>query len=190
MNSFADLFAPLALLLSLQPVGEAAEDAVSLTPEPEEQLRETKPVGAQRIDWLAFRSFDMRPHQGQVRIEQRVIVRISPRSRSPRQDLMSLAPQQSTLRKYEERKMEKCVPVRSIAGVQATRDNKLLLFLNDRRVVAANLLKSCSARDFYSGFYLERSDDGMLCVSRDKLQSRAGSTCEVKRMRQLVVAKK
>lgn len=127
------------------------------------------------------------PVERQVRIEQRVVVRISPQSRAPRTNLMA---EQSTLPRaqprFEERKMADCVAVKGISGVQPGSGNRLVLFLQDRRMVSARLDKSCRARDFYSGFYLERNADGMLCVARDKLQSRSGATCELTRMRELV----
>lgn len=126
------------------------------------------------------------PIQRQVRIEQRVIVRISPRQPTARQSMFAELPTRAPTSRFEERKMEKCVPVANVVGVQTGSGNRLLLFLNDRRTVTASLEKSCRARDFYSGFYIERSDDGMLCVDRDKLQSRSGANCEVERMRQLV----
>lgn len=122
----------------------------------------------------------------QVRIEQRVTIRISPQ-RSPRGNrLFASLPQQPLNTRYEERKMNKCIPVAQIAGVQTGSGNQLLLFLNDRRIVRANLEKACRARDFYSGFYVERNKDGKICIGRDKLQSRTGAVCEVARMRELV----
>jgi hypothetical protein len=61
-----------------------------------------------------------------------------------------------------------------------------MLYLRDQRIISANLEKACSARDFYSGFYVDQNSDGLLCVDRDKLHSRTGANCEVERMRQLV----
>lgn len=122
----------------------------------------------------------------QIRVEQRVVIRISPRRNPNRNSLFANLPRQSLNARYEEKKMEKCIPVSGIAGVQTGSGNQLLLFLTDRRIVKVNLEKACRARDFYSGFYVERSKDGKLCVDRDKLQSRTGANCEVDRMRQLV----
>lgn len=82
--------------------------------------------------------------------------------------------------------MDRCLPVSQIAGVQTGTGNRLLLFLNNQRIVSVNLERACRARDFYSGFYVERSDDGQICVDRDELQSRSGAKCEVERMSQLV----
>ncbi|MDD3798168.1 MAG: hypothetical protein PHE36_03210 [Novosphingobium sp.] len=128
--------------------------------------------------------------QNQVRIEQRVIIRIAPRRPSVAPDILSDLPQGEVAPQYEERKMGKCVPIKGIAGVQANSDNRLLLFLRDRRIVAINLEKSCRARDFYSGFYVEPNEDGLLCVGRDKLHSRSGANCDLDRMRQLVLVRR
>lgn len=127
------------------------------------------------------------PVQHQVRIEQRVVLRISPRSTSARQNLLAEQPRQLPAQEYEEKKIGKCLPVRSIAAVQTGSGNQLLLYTRDQRIISARLEKACRARDFYSGFYVEQNKDGMLCVERDKLQSRAGANCEISRIRQLVV---
>lgn len=82
--------------------------------------------------------------------------------------------------------MGKCVPIAGIAGVRPQHGSRLVLFMRDQRLVAADLEKACSARDFYSGFYIERSEDGQLCIERDRLQSRTGTKCEVVRLRHLV----
>jgi hypothetical protein len=56
-------------------------------------------------------------------------------------------------------------------------------------MVSLSLDKTCRARDFYSGFYVERHKDGRLCADRDRLQSRTGVKCEVERLNQLVEIK-
>ncbi|MBV7260360.1 hypothetical protein [Erythrobacter crassostreae] len=122
----------------------------------------------------------------QVRIQRRVILRIAPARNRNRNSLVAQLPRQGLNTQYEERKMDKCVPVGGIAGVQTGSGNRLLFFMRDARIISANLEKACRARDFYSGFYVEKSDDGKLCIDRDKLQSRSGAKCEVERMRQLI----
>lgn len=125
----------------------------------------------------------------QVRIEQRVVVRIAPRPGPSRQNLLAEMPQRPSAPQFEERGKEKCVPLGDIAGVQTGSGNRLVLFLRDRRMLSLNLEKSCRARDFYAGFYVEKNKDGQICVDRDKLQSRTGARCEVETMRQLVEAR-
>lgn len=141
------------------------------------------PVGTNPLS--AFRSTAT---ARQVRIEQRVVVRIAPRVPSARQNLTADLPQRELSSRFEERGKEKCVALQGIAGVQTGSGNRLVLFLRDRRMISVNLEKSCRARDFYSGFYVEKSKDGRLCVDRDRLQSRTGVSCEVETMRRLVEA--
>lgn len=144
-----------------------------------ESMPEAEPLAA----------FYERQRAHQVRIEQRVVIRITPQRPAARQQLLATLPREEIATRFEERKMDKCVAVESIAGVQTGSANRLVLFLKDKRIVTANLEKTCRARDFYSGFYLERNEDGKLCVQRDKLKSRTGVKCEVERMRQLVAVK-
>lgn len=124
------------------------------------------------------------PPVQQVRIEQRITIRIAPRRPAP-----AAAPlaRRSTPTRFVERHMSKCLPVGSIGGVGISGgDNRLLLYLRDNRIVSASLERACRARDFYSGFYLERHDDGKLCVDRDMLLARSGANCKLTRLRQLV----
>lgn len=129
------------------------------------------------------------PAAMQVRIEQRIIIRVPRQSLSP----SSLAPMPPPRRadpppppKFERRKIGKCVAMRDVTGVRVIDDDMLVLFTRDRKMIEAELERSCSARDFYQGFYMERSGDGQLCVDRDLIQARSGSKCEVERLRQLV----
>ncbi|WP_394727558.1 hypothetical protein [Altererythrobacter sp. GH1-8] len=124
--------------------------------------------------------------QHQVRIEQRVVIRISPAARAPRSNLMAEQTQPRAPQRFEERKMDDCIALKDISGVQPGSGNRLVLYMDDRTMISAQLDKSCRARDFYSGFYVERNEDGKLCVARDKLQSRSGPNCELTRMRRLV----
>ncbi|MFC0203710.1 hypothetical protein [Novosphingobium soli] len=121
----------------------------------------------------------------QVRIEQRMTIRISPRAAAPPPNMFVGIPGEGPAQ-VSERKIGKCLSISGIASVYPDRANRLLLVMRDRRVVSAELDRSCRARDFYSGFYLERSEDGRLCVDRDTLLSRSGMNCKLTRIRQLV----
>ncbi|KQM18825.1 hypothetical protein [Novosphingobium sp. Leaf2] len=120
----------------------------------------------------------------QIRIEQRMTIRISPRGSLPMPPMIVGTPW--SVDQLSERKIGKCVPIAGIASVRPDRDNRLLLFMRDRTLVRAEVGRSCRARDFYSGFYLERSEDGRLCANRDTLLSRSGMNCTLTRIRQLV----
>lgn len=119
----------------------------------------------------------------QVRIEQRLIIRITPRAPGPGPDVMrEMAGPPIALR---ERKAEKCLAVPSIFGVKPVSNSRIVLFTRDRRLYGADLDRSCNAQDFYSGFYVESAADGRLCVKRDTIHSRAGTSCTISRLREL-----
>lgn len=188
MNSVAVILAGLALALPAGVGGGApAEDARQAAPDPV-----SRPADVQVAMKQPFASLlqQYEPEsRGQVRIEQRVIIRVAP-ARNMRQDLIAdVAPGSKVALRYREQPMKRCVPMASIAGVQSGPDNRLILFMRDRHIVSAALDKACSAREFYSGFYVERSDDGLLCSGRDMLQSRTGASCGVRRLSHLVAVK-
>jgi hypothetical protein len=123
----------------------------------------------------------------QVRIEQRMTIRITPRSAAPMPpDMFVGMPGNDGIPQFTERKIGKCLSISGIASVRPDRANRLLLFMRDRRVVSAELDRSCRARDFYSGFLLEPSEDGRICVDRDTLLSRSGMNCKLTRIRELI----
>lgn len=187
MPSMLAYLAPLALIL---PIG--VSDGFSMGKEDDSAQLDPREVeimsGPSSKLETAANSLSVLPPSVayQVRIERRVTVRISPRRGAPRQNLTADLEQQPPQPiRYEEGENTECVSINSIAGVQTGSGNRLVLYLRDRRMISARLEKSCRARDFYSGFYVERGEDGNICVNRDKLQSRAGAKCELNRMREL-----
>lgn len=164
MASLSQLLAPFVVLLpALAGIGPARELAPAADP--------LQPASAE-----------------QVTIQQRVTIRINPRPAPMPMDAMMFDDGLDDSRgpRWIERKMGNCLSAGLIAGVQPIDNSRLLLILNDRRLVTARLEKGCQGRDFYSGFMVQRSDDGMICTGRDTLRSRSGSTCQVTGFRQLV----
>lgn len=145
----------------------------------------TEPESLSGIDQasLPFEDVQRWPAAQQVRIEQRITIRIAPRRSEVTGLPLARRPEP---RRFTERHMSKCLPIASIGGVGVSSDNRLLLYLRDDRLISASLERACRARDFYSGFYLERHADGKLCVDRDTLLSRSGANCKLTRMRRLV----
>ena len=192
MNALVAILSPLALLLP------AAAGQVPSGPDDgavhEAASRLDLPKG---FDGLPSRPFDVfqearRPQElGQVRIEQRVIIRISPSNPATREQMMADFRSESASRTtYQLEKLRGCVAISGIAAVQPeTAQNRLLLFMRDRRILSATLERACSARDYYSGFYIERNEDGQLCPKRDLLQSRAGASCKVAQFNRLVAVR-
>lgn len=187
MNLAAALLAPLALLVAAiggdevrdgsPPVSDIA--AAGPTEGSLPQIAPEWPIGV-------VRSFE--PDSAwQVHIERRMTIRVAPRSPVPvPHDMFMGLPQGAAGARYSERKVGNCLPVAAIAGVEPNGPNNLILFLRDRRMINAQLERSCLARSFYSGFYLSHGTDGNLCVNRDTLLSRSGTACKLTRIRLLV----
>lgn len=197
MPNVLALAAPFALFLPLlgqvsalvQTPGEARTDkggSAVTSSAPDYDLPPEGPLSPARPAVSPLDAFHGSQTVRQVRIEQRVIIRITPQRQSNRNNLLAQLPQRELSTRYEEREIARCLPVSGISGVQTGDGNRLLLFLRDQRVITVNLERACRAREFYSGFYIERNEDGQFCVDRDELQSRSGAKCEVERMRQLV----
>ncbi len=130
------------------------------------------------------------PDAEQVRIEQRITIRVSPRP-LPMPVMRNMIVEEDDASggpRFIERKIGRCLPLSVVAGVQPGPDNKLVLLLRDNRLISASLDKNCNSRDFYSGFLVERNSDGMICIGRDSLLSRSGVSCRIHGLRQLIVA--
>ncbi|CAH0497388.1 hypothetical protein [Novosphingobium sp. CECT 9465] len=192
MPSIAHLLAPLALLFTAEEMAvparnEAAADAGLEAQWAAATMPAGPPIAAEPVEVGAFSAFlaDGLADDtwNQVRIEQRMIIRIAPRMPGQMFTLPSRPPQQP---RFFERKTAKCLPITSIAGVQPESSDRLMLITRNRKLIGASLDKSCRARDFYSGFYVEQNADGQLCAGRDIIHSRAGANCAVTKLRELV----
>lgn len=193
MNAFLNLVAPLALML---PAAVAVEDARGPQISPETELAEAEaalsvppaPISYASGDSLRALVEYFRPSEGQqVRIEERVTIRIAPRPAPimPSMFAQDFAPQQG-LPRYIQKKMGKCVPMGAILGVQPANGNRLIMMMKDRRTVSATLSKACQAQAYYSGFLVAKNADGMICQGRDQLLARNGMNCTVTGFRQIV----
>ena len=202
MSYYAILFVPLMVLLpaagAVDPKPDLAGAAVAVQSDtlaaesaaPAEAYAPPQPTPAAEFPegspfQMVVESFREQA-ANQVRIEQRMTIRVSPRPQPVRPNMLMDLPGREVGPNFLERKMGKCLKVSGIAGVQPNGGSRLLLFMRDQRIVSAELERACRARDFYSGFYLSRSTDGRLCVDRDMLLSRSGANCKLTRIRQLV----
>ncbi|MBX7496397.1 hypothetical protein K3172_11080 [Qipengyuania sp. 6B39] len=139
-------------------------------------------------EWNALVDPGEVPVANQVRIESRVILRVSPQPSRARDSLLADLPQRAVPARLVERPMGRCLPASGIVGVSDS-GSRLIIYMRDRSMISARLEKACSPRDFYLGFYMERSEDGQLCVDRDRLMSRAGAKCRISGMNQLVAVR-
>ena len=192
MPSLPFLLAPLALLVPFGMQAMSTKDSATMENSVTfEQARETQrslsplPLSDEAPGWAPVLDGIAPASSEQVRIERRVILRISPARPEGRLNLNADAPNPPRMRLVE-KKMGKCIESARIGGV-ADRGEYLVMFMRDRRTVAAKLEKGCSPRDFYRGFYMETSEDGKICVKRDRLMSRSGAKCQVDSFRELVL---
>lgn len=186
MSSLAYLLAPLALLLP-NPMPDqvrGAQDNSARLAAAEARADQASMII--RSGWFTFDAMEKAAINHQIRIERRVTIRIAPSAPSAPQSVAASIEAARVSGELVERKFGKCLPISAIAGVEPTDESRLMLFMRDQRLISAELEKACNARDFYSGFYIEKNKDGMLCVERDKLHARTGANCEIESLRQLV----
>lgn len=180
------------LLSLLLPLG--APGILPMTDERAQQAREREqpaqagPMSRRAPDWSSFSDGVSIPVANQVRIEGQMILRISPQPGPVRQDMLAeiQGRQASAPARLVERPMGECISTSGIVGV-ADRGSRLVMYMRDRTMISARLEKTCSPRDFYLGFYMERNRDGQLCVDRDRLMSRAGARCQISEFNRLVL---
>lgn len=190
MNSFAVFLASVALALPAGIAGGGAAPAPDVARSvPEKTSRPVELALADKLPRPAMLQRYEPEERDQVRIEQRVIIRVAP-ARGARQNLIADMPQGEMAARFREQPMRRCVVMANVAGVQSGPDNRLILFMRDRRLVSAALERTCNARAFYSGFYVERNADGLFCTGRDTLKSRTGASCGVRRFANLVAVKR
>lgn len=154
----------------MQVAGPAGLDAVPFGP-------------SEASAWQAVDEDSLAVRQNQVRIAQRVVIRIAPQGTV---NQIIVRENSSVRPKFKERKTGDCLSLGGIEGVRVNSDHRLLLFMRDHRLIGANMDESCQARHFETGFYVDRSSDGLLCANRDMLRSRSGASCSVSRLRELV----
>lgn len=194
MNPFLSILAPLALML---PAAVAVDEARQLPQPPLAGDRDTAGLSMPQAPlsrssdraMQAIADYFEPGNAQQVRIEERVTIRIAPRSvptpMMPSMFAPDFDPPPGAPR-YIERKIGKCIPVVGILGVQPGEGNRLMLILRDRRMVSATLSRSCQAQAYYSGFLVAKNSDGMICQGRDQLLARNGMNCTVTGFRQIV----
>ena len=86
---------------------------------------------------------------------------------------------------WREGRGPRCVPARAVIGASLLGRNSVDLVLRDNRRIRARLDRGCPGLDFYSGFYIPGTEDGLICADRDSIRSRMGGQCEIDQFRSL-----
>ena len=118
----------------------------------------------------------------QVTVRQHIIVRM-PRAQRPG------TPAGSSPVRWREGRDLRCVPARAVLGAAMMGRNSFDLVLRDRSRVRARLQSNCPGLDFYRGFYVNGTRDGMICADRDWIRSRMGGQCRIDRFRSLTASR-
>jgi hypothetical protein len=113
----------------------------------------------------------------QLTIRSRVVVRVQTNAPPP-------PPVQLV-----EKKGPRCVPMADVLGAAVVAGNSVDFILRGGKRMRARFSSSCPALDYYSGFYIVPTADGMICSDRDTIRSRAGGECSIDRFRLLVPKK-
>jgi hypothetical protein len=96
-----------------------------------------------------------------------------------------VTPASATLYRWKESKGPECIPARAIMGAALLSENSVDLILRDRRRFRAKLDNNCPELDYYFGFYINPTIDGLVCADRDIIRSRVGGQCGIERFRAL-----
>jgi len=119
-----------------------------------------------------------RPAQGAITIhQQQIIVRI-PAGLRP-------APPAASMIRWEEHRGPRCIAWARILGAGLLGQNSVDLIFRDGTRVRARLERRCPALDYYRGFYLPATVDGLICADRDSVRSRTGGECQIDTFRAL-----
>ena len=129
---------------------------------------------------------DAAPGEGvayaQVTVRQQILVRV-PRHARP------IQPAGASLIRWREGRGPRCVPARAVIGATALGRNSVDLVLRDNRRIRARLDNNCPGLDFYRGFYVNGTEDGLICADRDSIRSRMGGQCEIDQFRSLTAVR-
>jgi hypothetical protein len=120
-----------------------------------------------------------RPPQGRsITFHQQLIIRV-PQGPSP------AASGGASMIRWEEHGGPRCVAWAQIAGATLLGQNSVDLVFRDNTRIRARLERRCPALDYYRGFYVNMTPDGLICADRDSIRARAGGECRIDRFRTL-----
>lgn len=118
----------------------------------------------------------------QVTVRQQVIVRMPARGRV-------IQPAGASLVRWREARGPRCVAARAVMGATALGHNSVDLVLRDNSRIRVRLDRGCPGLDFYQGFYVNGTQDGLICADRDSIRSRMGGQCQIDRFSTLTAVR-
>jgi hypothetical protein len=91
--------------------------------------------------------------------------------------------------RWEEHRGPRCIAWAQIAGSGLLSQDSVDLVFRDATRVRARLERHCPALDYYNGFYLAATPDGLICADRDSIRARTGGECRIDSFRSLRAAR-
>ena len=116
----------------------------------------------------------------QVTVRQRILIRVQQGSRPVHSPSMI---------HWREGRGPRCVPASAVIGATQPGDDSVDLMLRDRSRIRARLARGCNGLDFYRGFYVNGTADGLICADRDAIRSRMGGQCGIDQFRSLTAVR-
>jgi hypothetical protein len=124
--------------------------------------------------------------------EQIIIVRTPAAGRpatAPNAAASEVASANAARIRWEEHRGPRCVAWAQIAGAGLLSQDSVDLVFRDATRIRARLERRCPALDYYSGFYMNATPDGLICADRDSIRARTGGECRIDRFRSLRAAR-
>ena len=130
---------------------------------------------------------------GTITFHEQIIIVRTPAGVRPANAAAAQAPDSASTNasriRWEEHHGPRCVPWGQIAGVGLLSQDSVDLVFRDATRVRARLKRHCPALDYYNGFYMSATPDGLICADRDAIRMRTGGQCQIDRFRSLRAAR-
>jgi len=126
---------------------------------------------------------------GTITFHQQIIIVRTPVAAPAAPAATSAAPANVTRVRWEEHRGPRCIAWAQIAGAGLLSQDSVDLIFRDNTRVRARLERHCPALDYYNGFYMAATPDGLICGGRDAIRARTGGQCQIDRFRTLRAAR-
>ena len=136
------------------------------------------------------------PRNGMVTFHQQIIIVRTPAGARPANAAAAAsssatgsASGNASRIRWEEHRGPRCIAWAQIAGSGLLGQESVDLVFRDNTRIRARLERHCPALDYYNGFYMAATPDGLICADRDSIRARTGGQCQIDRFRTLRAAR-
>jgi hypothetical protein len=130
---------------------------------------------------------------GTITFHQQIIIVRTPAGARPANAAAGMAsaaqPPNASRIRWEEHHGPRCIAWAQIAGSGLLSQDSVDLIFRDNTRIRARLERHCPALDYYNGFYMSATPDGLICADRDSIRARTGGECRIDSFRTLRAAR-